>query len=282
MDPLGPFGAKEASEGALHGFPPALTNAILDAIGMRLTRVAGHARPRVRCAAQRAPRTAPAGAARWAEDRRQPHGRRGILIMSMLPAFDLQRPTSLAEAFALLAEPGARALAGGTDLVPNLRRGLEQPAARRPVRAARVRRAHARRDRLAARRRRDAGPAGSERRSGLAPPGAGGGCARRSPARATAAWPRWAATCARTPAASSTTRAHGGAQRTATASSAVATPAMWRRRASAATPPSAATWRRRCWRSTPRSNWSARGTRRLPLAELYRDDGAAHLTLAAG
>ena len=36
-DPLGPFGAKEASEGALHGFPPALTNAICDAIGIRLT-----------------------------------------------------------------------------------------------------------------------------------------------------------------------------------------------------------------------------------------------------
>lgn len=35
-DPLGPFGAKEASEGALHGFPPALTNAIHDAIGIRL------------------------------------------------------------------------------------------------------------------------------------------------------------------------------------------------------------------------------------------------------
>lgn len=36
LDPLGPFGAKEASEGALHGFPPALTNAIADAIGIRL------------------------------------------------------------------------------------------------------------------------------------------------------------------------------------------------------------------------------------------------------
>ncbi len=35
-DPLGPFGAKEASEGALHGFPPALTNAICDALGLRL------------------------------------------------------------------------------------------------------------------------------------------------------------------------------------------------------------------------------------------------------
>ena len=36
-DPLGPFGAKEASEGSLLGFPPALTNAICDAIGIRLT-----------------------------------------------------------------------------------------------------------------------------------------------------------------------------------------------------------------------------------------------------
>ena len=36
IDPLGPFGAKEASEGSLHGFPPALTNAICDAIGIRL------------------------------------------------------------------------------------------------------------------------------------------------------------------------------------------------------------------------------------------------------
>ena len=35
-DPLGPFGAKEASEGGLHAFPPALTSAIADAIGIRL------------------------------------------------------------------------------------------------------------------------------------------------------------------------------------------------------------------------------------------------------
>jgi 4-hydroxybenzoyl-CoA reductase subunit alpha len=34
-DPNGPFGAKEASEGALAGFLPALTNAIADAIGIR-------------------------------------------------------------------------------------------------------------------------------------------------------------------------------------------------------------------------------------------------------
>src|SRR5215831_19256595 len=36
IDPLGPFGAKEASEGALHSLAPALTNAIYDAIGIRL------------------------------------------------------------------------------------------------------------------------------------------------------------------------------------------------------------------------------------------------------
>jgi len=35
-DPYGPFGAKEASEGALAGFPPAMLNAIANAIGMDL------------------------------------------------------------------------------------------------------------------------------------------------------------------------------------------------------------------------------------------------------
>ena len=39
MDPLGPFGAKEGSEGGLHGFPPALINAIADALGLRLTQL---------------------------------------------------------------------------------------------------------------------------------------------------------------------------------------------------------------------------------------------------
>lgn len=34
-DPNGPFGAKEASEGALAGFLPALTNAVADAVGIR-------------------------------------------------------------------------------------------------------------------------------------------------------------------------------------------------------------------------------------------------------
>jgi 4-hydroxybenzoyl-CoA reductase subunit alpha len=33
-DPLGPFGAKEAGEGALSGAPPAFVNAVADAIGV--------------------------------------------------------------------------------------------------------------------------------------------------------------------------------------------------------------------------------------------------------
>jgi 4-hydroxybenzoyl-CoA reductase subunit alpha len=36
MDPNGPFGAKEASEGALSSLPPALTAAVYDAIGIRV------------------------------------------------------------------------------------------------------------------------------------------------------------------------------------------------------------------------------------------------------
>ena len=48
--------------------------------------------------------------------------------MHALPEFTLQRPRTLAEAAALLAaEPAARLVAGGTDLLPNLRRGLERP-----------------------------------------------------------------------------------------------------------------------------------------------------------
>jgi 4-hydroxybenzoyl-CoA reductase subunit alpha len=35
-DPYGPFGAKEASEGALAGFPPALVNAVANALGIDL------------------------------------------------------------------------------------------------------------------------------------------------------------------------------------------------------------------------------------------------------
>jgi 4-hydroxybenzoyl-CoA reductase subunit beta len=46
--------------------------------------------------------------------------------MNGLPEFTLARPASPAEAATLLAA-GARAIAGGTDLLPNLRHGLERP-----------------------------------------------------------------------------------------------------------------------------------------------------------
>ncbi len=36
LDPLGPFGAKEASEGGLHSTPPAIAAAICDALGIRM------------------------------------------------------------------------------------------------------------------------------------------------------------------------------------------------------------------------------------------------------
>jgi 4-hydroxybenzoyl-CoA reductase subunit alpha len=35
-DPEGPFGAKECGEGALHPVPPAVANAVHDAVGIRL------------------------------------------------------------------------------------------------------------------------------------------------------------------------------------------------------------------------------------------------------
>jgi 4-hydroxybenzoyl-CoA reductase subunit beta len=44
--------------------------------------------------------------------------------MMRLPPFDLARPSTLEEATALLAEPGARPLAGGTDLLVNLKHHL--------------------------------------------------------------------------------------------------------------------------------------------------------------
>lgn len=48
--------------------------------------------------------------------------------MLRLPAADVLAPTTLEEAISLLADPGARLVAGGTDLLPNLKHRLERPA----------------------------------------------------------------------------------------------------------------------------------------------------------
>jgi 4-hydroxybenzoyl-CoA reductase subunit beta len=46
--------------------------------------------------------------------------------MLRLPAFTHAAPASVDETLALLAQPGARLLAGGTDLLPNLKHGIEE------------------------------------------------------------------------------------------------------------------------------------------------------------
>src|SRR5215475_14097581 len=49
-------------------------------------------------------------------------------LMDALPEFDLLRPRSLDEALrARAAHPRARLLGGGTDLIVNIRRGIEAP-----------------------------------------------------------------------------------------------------------------------------------------------------------
>ncbi|MCZ6743000.1 MAG: 4-hydroxybenzoyl-CoA reductase subunit beta [Alphaproteobacteria bacterium] len=48
--------------------------------------------------------------------------------MEFMPEFRTARPTTVAEAVAIrAAEPGSRFLAGGTDLIPNIRRGIVAP-----------------------------------------------------------------------------------------------------------------------------------------------------------
>lgn len=48
--------------------------------------------------------------------------------MLRLPVFDVVTPTTIDEAVVALAQPGARVLAGGTDLLPNLKHVLDTPS----------------------------------------------------------------------------------------------------------------------------------------------------------
>ncbi len=47
--------------------------------------------------------------------------------MLRLPAFDMAHPTTVAEAIAELATPGAQLIAGGTDLLPNMKHRIYRP-----------------------------------------------------------------------------------------------------------------------------------------------------------
>ena len=115
-DPHGPFGAKEAGEGSLAAFLPALTNAIADATGVCASTIC-RSRP---TACSRRSRSG--GAARPSP--RQRPGR----LMDALPQFDLLRPRTLDEVVkARAAHPGSQLLGGGTDLVVNIRRGIVAP-----------------------------------------------------------------------------------------------------------------------------------------------------------
>ena len=92
-DPFGPFGAKEASEGALAGFPPALVNAIANAIDIDIDEL---------------PVT--------------PDRIMDVLIQRRRQA---RLTSTVKEAVAARFEhPGSRFIAGGTDLIVNMRRGI--------------------------------------------------------------------------------------------------------------------------------------------------------------
>ena len=116
-DPHGPFGAKEAGEGSLAAFLPALTNAIADAIGMRFNDL-----PVTPDRVFEAIEKRRAGARTSA---RRDQWRR---VMDALPEFQVLRPTTLDDVLAArAAHRDSSLLGGGTDLVVNIRRGIVAP-----------------------------------------------------------------------------------------------------------------------------------------------------------
>ena len=250
-DPAGPFGAKEVGQGPLLPIMPAVANAVYDAVGVRIDEIPITPDKIVRALAAKAsgkparvgpaafPAIAVAGAdPRHAARRRrrrarveraaaiETKGRRrhrgdgdGDEVMTRLPRFRFRAPATVAEAARWLAEsPGdTMVVAGGTDLLPNMKRGQQTPktviglrqiadlsgirhnggltiGATRDADVARARRAAAR----------SAARACGRRRS-------------RSRRRICATWARSAAISASTRAAPTTTRPRNGAARSATA-----------------------------------------------------------------
>ena len=237
-DPHGPFGAKEAGEGSLAAFLPALTNAIADAIGVRFNDLP--VTPDRVFAALEKRRRAAGNGGRTASMRER--------LMDALPEFQLMRPTTLDDVIAArAAHPDSQLLGGGTDLsstsgaASSRRRCSSTSTTCAELRAIKAD-AHAIEIGAAVTLAELAEHPGVVRtiRWWRRRP-------RSSPGRPIATWARSAATSASTRAASSTTRANGGAPPMTIASRPPARSATSRPRAAAcALRPSAATWRRRC------------------------------------
>src|SRR5262249_22313877 len=133
-DPNGPHGAKEAGEGPLHPVIPAISNAIYDAVGVRLTDVPFHpgmALHLIRGTERRA--VTPGRTKRvpeahtYATSGTRSRIKRRILT---LPPLEYHAPSALEEAVSLLSRfrGQAKVIAGGTDLLPNMKHRLFTPS----------------------------------------------------------------------------------------------------------------------------------------------------------
>ena len=115
-DPNGPYGAKEAGEGSLAGFLPAGRQCRGRCNRRALPRSSAHPRP---------------GACRdrgQVENDESGAAPPGSALMDPLHEFELLRPTTLDEMVkARRKAPAARLIGGGTDLLVNMRRGIETP-----------------------------------------------------------------------------------------------------------------------------------------------------------
>ncbi len=161
-DPQGPFGAKEVGQGPLLPIMPAVANAVYDAVGVRVDQIPMTPEKILRAlqakAAGKPARSDPASFPdiAWPEPLlvTPPHGgrRRSCVqrtgapleaqgrsghrsngrrtIMMRLPGFRYRSPRTIADAAAWLADDPAQSmlLAGGTDLLPNMKRRQQTPA----------------------------------------------------------------------------------------------------------------------------------------------------------
>jgi hypothetical protein len=126
-DANGPYGAKEAGEGPLHSSIPAIANAIYDAVGVRLDRCRSLRRGCWRRSSERraASRRGRAAAAQVGLD---PVDGAEERLMLRLPQFEVESPDTVEGVVAALQRrPGARLVAGGTDILPNLKHFLDTP-----------------------------------------------------------------------------------------------------------------------------------------------------------